>query len=224
MHQTSTEDDVRQQVQLLQHAGEIYRWTKEKDAKEAALKAHQRAENERKANVLARAQKSVVSHRKYVNTVEKYVFEVEIDRAIEASGLSTEGGIPSDQAVDCMSPVRQRRVKLLKSRVDQTLKHVGKASHIKAHITQRDRVITNLVKPLRSHLPTKKGKYERSGQFTKEQRQKRGATARPYRKTGKHIHDFQNPRNAKQRDVQLAERAKKLGVHPDVLRKSLTGK
>lgn len=218
------DNDVHNQVQLLQHAGEIYRWTKEKDAKEAALKAHQRVENERKANILARAQKSVVSHRKYVNTVEKCVFEVEIDRAIEASGLTPDGGIPSDEVVEYMSPVRQRRVKLLKSRVDQTLKHVEKASHIKACITQRDRVITNLVKPLRSHLPAKKGKYERSGQFTKEQRQKRGATARPYRKTGKHIHDFQNPRNAKQRDVQLAERAKKLGVHPDVLRKSLTGK
>jgi hypothetical protein len=85
-------------------------------------------------------------------------------------------------------------------------------------------VVQALKGPLKAHIPIERGKYERSGHFTKEERASRAANARPYRKSGNHINDYQNPRNKELRDAQLAARAKALGVSVDVMKSALLAK
>jgi len=209
------------QQRAFSHSKKVYHWTIEKDQLEEPYKTRLKAENDRKVAVLEHIQHGLKTHRAHMNNVQKSVLEVELNKAIESVG-GTDGEIPPITAD--MDAEQVAEIEELQDRVNRVLDKVSVASDVKAKTAVSQSLIRNLMTPLRAHVPPTKGKYEKSGEFTKEKRAAKVSSARPYRKTGRHIHDYQNPRDRKQRDKQIELRAKKLGVSPEVFRKSVLGK
>uniref|UniRef100_A0A6C0BM60 Uncharacterized protein n=1 Tax=viral metagenome TaxID=1070528 RepID=A0A6C0BM60_9ZZZZ len=207
------------QMVAFEHARQVCQWYREKEQLEAPRKSHLKQENERKANVFMHVQKGLMAHQKHINNVQKAVFEVELSKSTD---LFPGGAIP--EITDDMPAEQVGYIQSVKDRVDRVLDKVEVSSRVKADLCSQQSVIKRLVPALRAHVPPTKGKYEKSGQFTKEKRAKKVATARMYRKTGKHINDYQNPRDRKQRDAQIEKRAKALGVSPAKFRQAVIAK
>lgn len=199
----------------------VFFWRREKDRLEESQKIHARFENERKADVLAHVQHGMESHRKHINNVQKSVLEVELIEAVQLVG-GEDGKVP--EITEDMSQEEKDRINLLKSRISTVLDILRTSSNIKLNLSTMNKSSDKILKPLRSHVPLTKGKYIKSGSFTKEKRAEKVSSARPYKKSGKHINDFQNPRFPKQRDSQIIERARQLGVSVEEFRSSVMGK
>ena len=217
----------------------VFFWRREKDRLEESQKIHARFENERKADVLAhvrsalgvsrattrsnlrQVQHGMESHRKHINNVQKSVLEVELIEAVQLVG-GEDGKVP--EITEDMSQEEKDRINLLKSRISTVLDILRTSSNIKLNLSTMNKSTDKILKPLRSHVPLTKGKYIKSGSFTKEKRAEKVSSARPYKKSGKHINDFQNPRFPKQRDSQIIERARQLGVSVEEFRSSVMGK
>lgn len=208
------------QERAFDHSKKVYQWSIERDVLEEPYKVRLKAENDRKTAVLEHIQHGLKLERAHMNNVQKSVFEVELNKSIEAVGGS-DGQVP--EISEDMDDNQAAEIGELKARVTEVLGKVAVSSNVKAKVAVNQTLIRNLMNPLRAHVPPTKGKYEKSGEFTKEKRASKVAMARPYHKTGKHIHDYQNPRDKEQRDKQIIERAQKLGVSPEVFRKSVLG-
>lgn len=131
--------------------------------------------------------------------------------------------VPVPEVTESMTIDHKEKITLLKRRIAQTLEAVGVSSKVKLDIFNTSSAISKAIKPLKAHLLPKKGKYNKTGAFTKEKRAEKVSTARPYNKSGKHINDFQKPRFPKQRDEQIVERAKLLGVSVEDFKQSVMG-
>jgi hypothetical protein len=179
--------------------------------------------------VLEHIDNGLRNHRKHLNNVQKAVFEVELNKSIEGIG-GVDGEIPD--ITPEMDASQAEQIRELRTSVKDVLDKINVLSTVKGKLgllrknSRQNRVLTfliasnqavirNLLGPLRSHVPQSKGKYEKTGEFTKEKRAAKMSAARPYKKTGRHINDYLNPRDKKQRDKQIFERARKLGVSTD---------
>lgn len=197
------------QKAAFEYSKEVYEWEMVRQECEKAWKLHNQQLNERKAAILTNVSdhmKKVCSHN---NNIQKTVLEVEFDKAI-----TSVGGI--DKEDDPKSA-------LMRDRIQMCLEKLQPASIVKRDIHNVLEASKTTIKSLKSHLPPKKGKYEKSGQFTKEERANKIKNARPYLKTGNHINDYMKPRFKKQRDEQIEERAKTLKVSTEMFRKAVMG-
>lgn len=213
--------EAENQEHALEHARAVYDWNLQRDTLEAESKAQLKLENDRKVTVLNHLGHGLKAQLKHMNTVQNAVLDIEMPKTIESVG-GINGEIPE---ITAETPIEQaQKIDELKTRVRDVLDKVKGSSVIKAKISVNQGLIKNLMDPLKAHMPQTKGKYEKTGEFTKEKRAAKVATARPYNKTGKHIHDYQNPRDKKQRDKQIEDRAKKLGVSVEEFRQCVMGK
>ena len=212
--------EAENQMRAFDHSRIVFRWSLQKDALESQTKLGLKVENDHKVTILEHLHHELKSHRKHMNNVQKAVLEVELNKSIEDIG-GVDGEIPEITAD--MDTNRAQQIMEMHNRVRCVLDKVGVSSTVKGKISARQALIRNLMDPLRAHRPQSKGKYEKSGDFTKEKRAAKTSSARPYKKTGNHINDYQNPRDRRQRDRQIEERAKKLGVSTDEFRQSVMG-
>ena len=201
--------EAERQREVLERARLLYEHEMKREKQRQPRLDHLREECEAQATLLKLLQKTLTSYIKDVNSTQCHVL-TELDQLVEGQSTSVQ----SDSS---------QSGKLSQQVVEETMAAMGDASQVKATFKTRLGEIKGVTKRLEAHLPRKKNKYEPSGKFTKEMRIERKKNARPYNKTGKHIHDYQNPRFAKQRDEQIAKRAEKLGVNQDVIKFALVG-
>lgn len=185
-----------------------YEWERERKQAQQPVVDHLKRENERKAAILGQVQNRLTTVKRGINAVQKAVIEVELEKVATTSSKRSGSSSKEDDS---------RRTRTLGTAF-KTLEH---SSALKAKITQTQALIRSLARPLKRHVVTDKNKYVKSGSFTKEKRAERTKNARPYKRTGAHINDYQRPRFPEQRDRQLAERAAKLGVPESMLHSAL---
>lgn len=176
--------------------------------------------NEKKAEILSYVERNLNTELRHINNTQKLVLEVEIPKAVEVGG-GKDGAIPEDD--DSMTAVQRAKLLDFQTRLRPAMDQLKAQSTIKSMITKRVSEIKGAVKPLTRHQPATKNAYTRSGEFTKQKRAEKVQNARAYSKTGKHITDYQKPRFAKQRDLQIEEKAKKLNVPVDLIRSAVLG-
>jgi hypothetical protein len=212
--------EVENQGRAFEHSRLVYQWSMEKDAREAEKKLQLQTENDRKTAILEHVAHELKSYKKHINNVQNAALEVELNKSIEELG-GLDGEIP--EITPETDEHQASRITEMHARVKCMLDKVNTSSTVKGKLSVNQALIRKLMNPLQAHVPQKKGKYEKSGQFTKEKRAAKTSSARSYQKTGKHINDYQNPRDRKQRDWQIQERARKLGVSTEDFRQSVLG-
>jgi hypothetical protein len=213
--------EIEHQSAAFEWSRRVYQWNSLRRVAEQPAKDHLKAENDRKIGVLSHVQHHINAHRRHINNIQKSVLEVELEKATEQVGGSN-GQVP--EITDAMNDEAREKVANLKERIAKALELVGVSSDVKLDLGTTEAAIKKALKPLKAHVPPKKGKYVKTGEFTKEKRAEKVTTARPYNKTGKHINDFQKPRFPSVRDQQIVERAKLLGVSEDEFRRSVMGR
>lgn len=216
----SEEESAKKQAHLLAEAKEAYFRIRAEEKAAEPLRLQQRRENERKADVFQYIQGHVHKVFQNVNKTQRHVMEVEFDRCLESVNLLTSigpgghGGQGEEhQSSDHLEGTtdKEELMKVVREKTVKTMELIKEASKLKDILASKNAEMKSVMKPLRRHLSLSKHSYHRSGHFTKEKRTERAQHARPYNKTGKHIHDYKNPRFAEQRDAQIESRAQQLG-------------
>lgn len=204
------------QMAAFEYSKKVYLWERDRLQKERPLKEYNQRLNEHKAKVLSNVLSNLACLRKHINNVTKTVIEVDLEKA----KLMVDGLDVTDETTE-----EQKMAKLkMRDKIEMALEKLQQSSYLKAEIDKMAKAGKICVKSLQSHVPKQKGKYEKSGQFTKEERAAKIRNARPYKKTGNHINDYQLPRFPEQRDKQIEERSKGLGVSQDLFRRAVMGK
>jgi hypothetical protein len=203
------------QMAAFEYSKLVYAWDKLREEKELPLKQHTQRHNELKADIMSNVLHNVTCARRHINNIQKAVVEVEFDKAI-----ASVGGL--EMKPDITEQERNSKINVNK-RIKTALQMLRPSSEVKRDIEVIQKAAKETIKSLRQHLPSVKGKYKKSGQFTKEQRATKMKNARAYTKSGKHINDFRSPRFPEQRDQQIVERAKSLGVSQDEFRLAVMG-
>lgn len=204
------------QMAAFEYSKKFYAWDKMREEQELPLKKHNQALNELKSNIMSNVLHNVTCARRHINNIQKAVLEVEFDKALESvGGLEITHEMTEKERSDRLS---------VQYRIRKSLEVIKPTSDVKKEIEIMSKAAGKSIASLKSHLPNKKGKYNKSGQFTKERRAAKMKTARPYIKTGRHINDYQSPRFPQQRDKQIVERSKSLGVSQEEFRLAVMGK
>lgn len=187
-------DHARQDA-IMQDAHARYTEVRKEEEQNAPAVAQLKEQNERTAKWIGSINQDLAATKRTINTMQRAVLEVELERAPD------------------LSPRRYADV----------FDRIAVSSRVKTEVNDAQATARNLMRPLRRHIVTGKNKYVKSGAFTKQKRAEKTQNARSYKKTGRHINDYQNPRFPQQRDRQLAERAAKLGLPEEQLRRALVG-
>ncbi len=201
---------------VLQRSLERYSDTQNKDANPAEVaRAEQDVHNRTLANMLRQIQTLLQTYVTSINKVQAHVLETEIPAGVDQVG--GEGG-------SLENAPETAELENFHNNLSEAMEIMGETSTLKGQLKDCTTQVKTAIRTLQRHLPGKKHAYHKSGEFTKAKRAIRLDQARPYNKTGKHIHDYQTPRFAERRDEQIQLRAKQLKLSAEAFQYGVLGR